>query len=376
MPFLRHVWTAFKWDVHQEELAHANARQRKEAQKSAEFAELEQEIGAMRTERDRMEEITMNTQEPGEPREPEFIKDSIMVDRGMASTDATQAFSELQAKRMAEISKSGGRDRILDEMAEEDMKQLKSGKKVKKKTPKFVHSIKQLGDAVGIKDVGRNFIVNVGLGDPQYWCQDPRKPWLNQPLPINQHPMVQLAFNSRYINVHLEDKGTVDKPTETVLWDADFGNRKSVKEISSKMVPEGGSHPQMDLICPKAGTSHRLELNVSGKDHRKDPPRLKNRGLDETVMFEAEILPPGAKAAQRGPPGAGPNFGSGAGGFGEGAAPGAPGSLTLRRGPFVESAPSPLLAALLPPPGVASRSQQQQRRLAVQQRLQRVAAFL
>merc|ERR1712118_281997 len=73
-----------------------------------------------------------------------------------------------------------------------------------KNPPPFVPSIAMIGDAVGIKGVGRNFIVNVGLSNPALWCKDPsQKP--EYPLPANMHPSLKLAFNARYINFHIDD---------------------------------------------------------------------------------------------------------------------------------------------------------------------------
>lgn len=299
-------------------------------------------------------------EQPETPGAPEFVADDPMVDRWKAHSDAMNAFEILKQKRIRELQGSAPGD-FLDESQSTNGVSGSS----KRKTPKFVPSIAQIGDAVGLQEAGRNFVVNTNLSNSELWCKDPRHP-TGIPLPKETHPAIQLAFNARYINVHLEDKGTVDKPSENVLWDADFGKEVSLKEITSKTMPEGGDKIEMDLICPPPGDSHRYELTVSGQDHRAKPPKGRNRGLEETVMFEGEILRPGSSAKQRRPPGGGPDYGSVM----------APGSISIRRGPFIECVPSPLL--LLPPPSlpVQCSKQQQGSASALQQKMLRVAAFL
>lgn len=110
----------------------------------------------------------------------------------------------------------------------------------------------------------------------------------------------------------------------------------------------------MLYMCPKPGEVRRYELTVSGQDHRANPPADKNRGLDETIMFQGELLKPGSSPAQNGPPGPGADDGSMLRLPGSGVWPHPPMQ-------FVESGISPLFAALLLPcPGVPRHSWSQQ----------------
>lgn len=229
--------------------------------------------------------------------------------------------------------------------------------------PKFVPNIYQIGDATGLKDQGKNFIVRVGLGDPLWWCKDPRHP-KKVPLPPNSHPRIELAFNAREINVSLTDKGTLDEPDDVLLWDANFAKDHSMREITPEMMPDGGDMISMQRICPKPGKVHRLELEVQGRDHRADPKQDEDRGLVETVQFEAEILPPGAQPHNR-RAGASPG---GDDGDNERESGGVRPEYMIK-GPFVEVAPDALLSALLLPPPclkdqLLSRRQQMRKRLA------------
>lgn len=279
----------------------------------------------------------------------------------LAKYDAQLAFEQMKQKAL-----HGNRDISAAEFEE------MSAKKDKNFVPNFVPSIEQLGDAVGNKFAGKNFLINSGLGNPAWWCKNPAHP-PTDPLPKNSHPFVQLAYNARHITVHLEDKGTVSKPTKIVLWDADFGKVASVKEITSTMMPDGGLKPQMTLICPPPGESHRYEMVVNGQDHRTKPPKNRNRGLDENVMFSGEILAPGSREAQRRPP-------DGTGDTAKGAGRILP--AKLRKLPFVEGSMSPLIPlTILPAPLVHVHSCTQLPRsstgsLASLQRMKKAAAFL
>lgn len=265
----------------------------------------------------------------------DFLDDSYMADRRKASALVLSARG-LDGSSNARVLSAHGR--------------LDGVKRVKP----WVQSIEQVGDAVGVDGLGKNFIVNIDFSNPSWWCKDPYHPKVppdeedpreSISLP-DTHPAINVAFNMRHIHVHLEDKGTMAEPEDRVLWDASFAVQKSMKEINSKTPTEGGDMPQMRQICPKPGEVHKYVLNLSGRDHRINPPKGRARGLNETVVFEGEMLLPGSVPRQH-RPAAGPDP--------DGVR--MPGSFSPNRvGPWVESAPAPLLAALLPPARLQAES--------------------
>lgn len=228
---------------------------------------------------------------------------------------------------------------------------------------RFRPSVRQLGDSVGMKDAGRNYVLHFGLRNPRLWCKDPRLGAVTRAhmplLPKTVHPSLKLAFNAKEINIHLTDMGTAEKPDDKDIYDADFAVDKSRKEIASDAEPDGGEIPQMEVICPKPGEVHRYELTVSGLDHRANPPDHTNRGLQETVMFEGELRRLGTAGVMHAR-------------SGEGSEVNQAGLHKYR--PVVESNPGPLLSAQLGHPlCIMMQYQMQEQRL---RRFRRSKTFL
>lgn len=303
---------------------------------------------------------------------PAFLAGDFLADRQRAKADAANAFRLLEQNKKVwmdpNASKAHGDDSdgVLMPHGKGNWDPTVKMERTKRKgsglfVPKFVPSIEQVGDAVGIKGAGKNFLVSIDLSNKNWWCRDPRHPMgpglppdpmdptMTPKIPGHKHPALMFAFNMRHINVTLKDKGTMANPDDKVIWDAQFGKQHAIKDINSTVPVEGGDMPEMNLLCPKLGEVHQYELTVSGQDHRVKPPKGRERGLDETVVFEGEIGRPGSIPRQRRPPviAAGPG---GVGPDGEGGPERVPGSFSpFRRGPFVESAPDPVVAALLTP---------------------------
>mmetsp|Transcript_92493 Transcript_92493/g.160674 ORF Transcript_92493/g.160674 Transcript_92493/m.160674 type:complete len:326 (-) Transcript_92493:19-996(-) len=154
--------------------------------------------------------------------------------------------------------------------------------------------VEQVGDSIGFGE-GKNWIVSTGIKKKEYWCKNPDKPDEPGPFAENYHPSITLAYNARQIHVTLKDLGDPDADEEEepdILWDAEFAE-KSTKEVHPTMIPYEGEQMKMKPICPGKQKAHRLEMNVTGVDHRAKPPKDRDRSFDETVMFDAEWLPPG-----------------------------------------------------------------------------------
>lgn len=281
--------------------------------------------------------------------QPEFLSSDYVGDRGKAQLDAEFA------NRILRLGRKFGADH--------------HAQAAKKGPLKFEGHIEQVGDAVGIDGLGKNFVVKIDLSNPAWWCKDPRYPKIppneedvraSSPVPRNTHPAIKLGFNMRNINVQLKDMGTMDKPEDRVLWDVRFGVKHSTKDIDSRLPPDGGDMPRMLQICPKPGEVHKYQLNLSGQDHRRNPPKGRERGLDETVVFEGQMLPEGhlPKRVSR-PPGPPHHTERDTGG-----------PLDL----WTMSGPNPLFAALLPPLLIGQRQGPQKHRC--RQRVLVAATFL
>lgn len=277
------------------------------------------------------------------------------------SHDIYTAFTQLKPKEFKKrnynmkdevgYSDQGDRD-LAKKTARVAMDILNGMKWPKSKAAKYggtksalVPSLLQVGDAIGFEG-GKNWVKSSSIANKGFWCPNPDKPDWKSPLPLNYHPSINLAFNARQIHVNLKDLGTPGKDEEPVqLWDAEFAKR-STKEVLATMVPYDGDQKRMKPICPPPpgsygrSTIHRLELNVTGHDHRAAPPEGQDRTFDETVAFDVEFLPPGSMPKQRAfsiePEDGKEKF--------------KPGHLSRREGPTAEWVPfSPDVVALLLP---------------------------
>lgn len=284
----------------------------------------------------------------GEDMGDEVLNEQLVSSRVkmMAQRDAHEAFMALRAAKnkanMKPIGKGRGPNGEFGESGE-------GGKKLKK----WVPSIIQVGDSMGFKEAGSNFVVSSSIASRNYWCRDPARPEWPGPLKRDVHPSILLAKPVRKLHVKLEDLGEPPKSPEDkpgnpkLLWEVLYGRFEPVKEATPDMKPQGGPKQRMDAICPPVGKVHRLMLTVRGEDPRiternelKDseidmvaegqeplPEGKDKHGLAEFAMFEAELLPPGAIPRNHGFAILGDENGNGG--------KRGPGSLRRMDGPFV-----------------------------------------
>lgn len=178
------------------------------------------------------------------------------------------------------------------------------GKPPKKPGPNYalmVPQLEQVGDSVGFGD-GKNWVLNTTMANKEYWCNTPDrpdredKPDLPGPFPETRHPGFKLAFNARQIHVTITDWGPIDNIADDpkILYDAEFA-KSSTKEVLPQEVPYAGEQTKMLPICPGKGNKPvRIEMNVTGFDHRAKPPKGQDRSFDEVAAFDAVLVPPGS----------------------------------------------------------------------------------
>jgi len=171
---------------------------------------------------------------------------------------------------------------------------------------KYEALIEQVGDAVGHENLFKNWIMRAHLSDERddgsgsrFLCANPgKRGGPSKPgklLDDKDHPRIEFAFPVKNVHVELLDLGAADDAgaEERLLWDANYATDERIKQLTGRMPSQGGEMPRMRQLCPTANTPWRMELRVTADDARSAASQSlegTDRGIDETIQFEARLL--------------------------------------------------------------------------------------